>query len=806
MPRVPKILRGPKKRMKEFQLQDAEGAEKSPSIKKSSRKQIDDRELGDPPALTKAPKSRKGSKKKPNKKPSPQVETPVPAKVNTKGRSPPIRQPDEEKNDDDYAPGRPPPMPKVPKILKGPKPRPNKAASTTSGPEKGRAPSDLDVQDHQATSSDSDQEEPDEDYIPGRPPPLPKVPKILKGPKRQPKPANTDTGEKAVVLKDTKEVSPIEISSDDHETDGEYVPEKPPPMPKVPKILRGPKKKPRKEPPGPLVIKEKPSVFTDPALLDTPYPPLTLPISKPTTVPPSPPPTSKQRQQKARPFPIPKTNPIWYSTSTSTTGPSSPPHQPPLPIQNGTISCEPCFYNDVLRWLRIRDGVLKVLRLLDRGGSNDDGREPAMDALRSMAGRMAEGEAYGLEDADVGGEDVEGMEDHSGKEEGGGRIEVESVRCLWRKGKRWPELRLTEYPPDVIGLFLLRILTERSLPRLEPQDAAEVEVTLEALRQDIGVGTQCLKAMTVVYRRMLDGNKSANRDSDKPREDGWVWGDEAKQPRSRPAAMLADSGSRTHAIRKSRNDNEGGSMGPYTLYRLGRALGTTIATTNFLQSIGEKLAHARHELQTAVPGKRRRSPDDFLPTTSKRRKFIDRPVQQQDITESGGEEIGRGLPEPRPIPLPCAYCSESGASRRYNALYVCPWAGAPHPQRQRSILPAYMMQDMNNKAYPNHPWTNALQWVFPPSLAKPEPGAIEHDIRTAEAWFQLLASTRDVRVVNIFSDTELRTPLKGKDLDGIDEDEESGSTLLMRLMVDMTGDVTRVVLMEGASIFDGLFL
>ncbi|KAK4145146.1 uncharacterized protein C8A04DRAFT_27149 [Dichotomopilus funicola] len=225
-----------------------------------------------------------------------------------------------------------------------------------------------------------------------------------------------------------------------------------------------------------------------------------------------------------------------------------------------------------------------------------------------------------------------------------------------------------------------------------------------------------------------------------------------------------------------------------------------MATTDFLKSIGEKLAHAKHELQTTVPGKRRRSPDDFLPTMSKRRKSIHRPIQQQDTTEFGGEKIGRGL-----IPLPCAYCSESGASHRYNARYVYPWAGAPHPQRQPSILPAYMIHDMNNKAYPGHPWTNALQWAFPPSQAKPEPGAIEHDMPTSEAWFQLLSSTRDVRVVDIFSQVEPRKTLEEKALKGIEEDEENGS-LLMRLMVDMTGDVTRIMLMEGASVFDGLFL
>lgn len=790
MPRVPRILRGPKKRIKEFQVQDAQDAgRKSLSRKKSCGKQMDgDRVLGEPPPPTGISKSRKGSKKNPNIKPSPQLGKAVLTKADVKGRSRPTRQPGEEASDDDYVPGRPPPMPKVPKILKGPKPRPNKASSMPSVLEKGHAPSDSDVEEQLANSSNAEDEEPDEDYVPGRPPPLPRVPKILKGPKRQPKQANTDTPavrDIASVPKNTKEVSPLQSSSDDQKTDGDYVPGKPPPMPKVPKLLRGLKKKPRKERLAPLVTKAKPSVFTDPALIDTPYPLLT---GAPTTPPAPPLPASKKPQQKAKSFPIPRIHPIWLSTPTAT-GSTSHTHQPPLPFQNGTIYCEPCFHSDVLRWLRIRDGVLKVLRLLDRGGANGNEPEPAMDALRSVAGEMVEAEGYGLEGPDGGGDYVEGTEGQSGKIEDGVEIEERSGRCMWWKGKMGPAMRLAEYPPDVIGLVMLRILAERALASLQPQDAIEVEVTLEALRQDVGVGTRFLKVMDVAYRSMLAGIKSADKGFDEPPVADWVRRDAAKQPRTR-------------TVKNNRNGSEGSST-----RQLGRALGAMTLTIDFLKSIGEKLAQARYELQTTVPGKKRRSPDGFRPTASKRRKSTHRPDQQQGIPDPGLQDIGFRLVEPRPIVLPCVYCAESGASHRYNARYASPCGGAPLPRVQPSILPAHTTQAMNAQDCPIQPWTNALQWVFVPSLAKPEPGAMEHEIHTTEAWFQLLTSTREVRVIEIFSQAERRSrSSKKKARLGIDENDENGNTLLLRFIVDMTGGVTRVVLMQTASVFDALFL
>lgn len=223
---------------------------------------------------------------------------------------------------------------------------------------------------------------------------------------------------------------------------------------------------------------------------------------------------------------------------------------------------------------------------------------------------------------------------------------------------------------------------------------------------------------------------------------------------------------------------------PGGLAQLEQTLGMTVPSNLFFASIGSKLAQARQSLQSSSGKKRLHDSNDSTPTLPAKRH------KPNNATPNNKAEYQPTIPQTirvDAISLPCTYCSESDASRAHAARHLTTTTTA------------------STKNNPHKPWTNALEWAFhlPPDAAT--------RVRKAEDWFHLLATSRNVAVVEVLREQQHQQnqhqpgsggPEAGKRGGEEEGGEGGGGRVILKFMVDVTGGRTRVVLMEMRGVFE----
>ncbi|KAH6845716.1 hypothetical protein B0I37DRAFT_435097 [Chaetomium sp. MPI-CAGE-AT-0009] len=437
-----------------------------------------------------------------------------------------------------------------------------------------------------------------------------------------------------------------EAEADPHDRtmDADYIPLGPGPMPKIPKLPRAPKKRPKKQrAPGPSLAKQEPECdrFVDPAFADTSYPappsPEGQPVVPPLPVPPPPPPVDH----------APEADPgIWGL------GINTPPQHAirRAPARPGNVYCETCFRDDVARWLRIRDGVVRVLHLL--------GGDTALEELRTLSLEAEEAELSLTEEyreSRVSGvglrsppppEYISSSSESEGEEEGPrkGSVAAKKIIVMSDHGQSWEAPHFNEYPSDIVGLVLLRILAERPTSGLDQAQKDELSELLEGLRQDVGIGLRFFQAMTTVGKSMVVRWRTTRLPKGGPEQPDsrgktghWWWEfDDTLQTaqqevsaethlpslfaitlanKARDASLGALTAKEAATAPKQAGSHHGDTLHlAVSLAELERALGMAIPSNAFLKSIGDKLALAKQQLEpTPQPTSTKQKPVDPAP-------------------------------------------------------------------------------------------------------------------------------------------------------------------------------------------------
>ncbi|KAL2187865.1 hypothetical protein L209DRAFT_685662 [Thermothelomyces heterothallicus CBS 203.75] len=620
--------------------------------------------------------------------------------------------------------------------------------------------------------------------------------------------------------------------------DEDYIPTGPGPMPKVPKLLKGSKKRPKNRRPPPVARDKVPGLFTllDPAFANSSY--HISPGSEPGPVqpPPPPPPPAPDHTAEAGPG-------IWDL------GIDPPPlyysiHR--APARPGNVYCEACFRDEVARWVRVRDGVVRILHLLGGGA--------ALRELRRLSGEAEQAEQHATEaylekrsasrarlrspppaasgclhSHGPGSEGRGGEHGGVGNASAAAGASVTSVTAkkmiiMAHSGRSWEAPHFSEYTSEVVGIVLLRILAERPTAGLAETQKGEVHKLLEDLRQEVGIEPRFFDAMTTACRGMLVRWRMAvTVPADEGQPSGvdaasrWWWefdnalqdaSDKAQPSRHMPslfASTLAtkarDAAIATLTAREAATAQnqimalENDLQPPPSLAQMERILGMSTPSSLFLRSVSAKLAAAKRRLeqQRSAPSQGAAAAaapetgsgsglpsDDALLLPAKRRKLSN----------------GHAPPPPRDreeaASLACIYCSESDASRRYAA--------------RRASSSSYD----GDAAEQTRPWTKSLRWAFP-GLS---PGAAAR-VRRAEDWFRLVASSRPVEVVEIFGwghrGGEGSGPRRGEqgcclqhheveDKKGEEDGEKEEGVI--KFMMDVSGARTRVVLVRMKAVFE----
>ena len=714
-----------------------------------------------------------------------------------------------------------------------------------------------------------------------------KPPKVIRNMSRQsvPGPSLTETssgpslpamGTAAVMEEDLGEDQ--EADPHDKSMDADYIPLGPGPMPKIPKLPKAPKKRPKKQRPAPLSQNSpEPDVVVHHTLADTPYPfppppdkqsavpsmlvppprpppPLSPPpaVPPPTTLPAAP--LSSAPLPPARLPPVvddaPEADPAIWDLGTDT---------PPLhavrraPARPGNVYCETCFRDDLARWIRIRDGVVRVLNLL--------GGDSALQALRTLSWEAEEAELSSTQEYQASRVRGKGLgsppppeyvssssEDES--EEEGPVVTAKKIIVMSDYGQSWEAPHFNEYPSDIVGLVLLRILAERPTSGLKHAEKSEMSALLESLREDVGIGPRFFDAMATVARnlvvrwRMKRLPKDKQPDNRSKTGDWWWEFDDALQTahqkisvethlpslfvstlatKAREASLgaLAAKEAATAQNCAGSHDIDTPSQA-VSLAELEKALGMAIPSNAFLKSIGDKLALAKHQLTPITKPtttKQKRTLDPSAPTPSpKRRKSnnttsppLPTPLPNAANPTTPPSTCTSTNQPPPPIPLPCTYCSESTASHHH------------HTRRARHTRPPSVNPKQDDAADPlgrdTHvvakPWTRPLAWAFPHLAAS----AAAARVHTALDWLRLVERERRVRVVEVLpaglglgpghegeGEGEVQVEVGGELLVGESEgdDGKEGGEAVVRFMVDSAGGRTRVVLVRMMGVFEVL--
>ncbi|KAL2125664.1 hypothetical protein VTJ04DRAFT_2029 [Mycothermus thermophilus] len=137
------------------------------------------------------------------------------------------------------------------------------------------------------------------------------------------------------------------------------------------------------------------------------------------------------------------------------------------------------------------------------------------------------------------------------------------------------ELHFTEYPPEVVGLVLLRIVYEESRAHLTSIQADEVDNVLEQLREDIHVQSWVVQGLIRVCKDGLHRWRAS---------------------KSAPPSATSWTSLRTGTSTTSR-----GPPTPGLMTRLRQALGVTRSTSEFIRSVEDRIAEADRDLEAPAP-------------------------------------------------------------------------------------------------------------------------------------------------------------------------------------------------------------
>lgn len=625
-------------------------------------------------------------------------------------------------------------------------------------------------------------------------------------PQKRPSPLSTASAGKR--RRKSIQMLPSEQTADDGERQrdphdpamaDDYIPLGPGPMPRLPK---GTRKRPKKQRPEQAAEENRTEAATAGRRVEGTPPP--TPPAAPPKMPRSRA-VSQSRFKSSRPPKQPReADPTIWTPE----GRPAPRHRErDWPAHPGNIYCEVCFRDDCARWIEVRDGVLRVLRLLGGGA--------ALQELRQLAQQAADAEAESVrqhvltqdegrprkllrspppvpsssESSPSGGSIVT---NHAGgqKRTRKGKAPAKKVVILTDAGTRAARALFHDNPSDVVGLVLLRVVAERRTPRLDQAEKAEVSELLEELRRETGPSIRQFSTLTAQCKALLAPRRSRRARVAKTNSPGsaadvqaeaerWWWEfDQALQDAHRQHSAelhaLRPFSAFARMLAKKAQEVTAGILSTSTAAAVGRPrsssvddefaqldqlLGPGTPRDVLLKRIGDRLAQARWKAtnkDNAAPspqprGKRRRDEADEQPADAPPSKRA-RTSQQH----TGARPPSDTAAASTSTPLPCIYCAESAASNRQAAR-------RPFPR----------MQDPK-------PWVRPLTWA----LGFKEDAAARV---TAEEFFRVVGSMRGAEEA---ADVEV-------DVGGI-------SSVSVRFMVDVTGGETRVVLVEMGSVFDAL--
>jgi hypothetical protein len=395
---------------------------------------------------------------------------------------------------------------------------------------------------------------------------------------------------------------------------------------------------------------------------------------------------------------------------------------------------------------------------------------------------------------------------------GKGRVSAKKVIVLSNSGQAREAPHFTEYPADIVGLVLLRVMAERPGSGLTRGRQEEVNKQLESLREEVGVGSNVFEFLTTVCRSMVmrwrvRQMKARGGQPSGQGEDSWWWEfDHALQTASRDqvaahrelrastqpsffartltqkakdaaSVSLTAKEAATARARGIGGDAGGTADSTGELNQLDWVLGATRPSNFFLKSVGDRIAQARQNLEsnttttTTSPNAKRSRGTSAPPPPPKRRK--------PSTTDSS------------PEPLPCINCSESLAARarvHTASQRMGHREFSAHPDPTYPYLLPGSTTPYNSNKYMSYvdpdpkPWLKPLMWAFHMDLE----AAMR--VRSADEFFRLVVDSRAVEVVDAID------AVGGLSVDG-------GA---VKFMVDVAGDRTRVVLMEMRGVFDVL--
>ncbi|KAK4149087.1 hypothetical protein C8A00DRAFT_38317, partial [Chaetomidium leptoderma] len=581
-----------------------------------------------------------------------------------------------------------------------------------------------------------------------------------------------------------------ELDPHDKSMDADYIPTGPGPLPWIPKLPKGQKKRPKKQRPPPLAAKDQTKASAIPEAEDTPYP-----------GPSAPPPTLLAMDYAAEAYPG-----IWNL------GPNQSPQRwiRNTPARQGDVYCETCFRDELARWTRIRDGVIRILHLL--------GGDAALQELRTLAQEAEAAEKHMIA-ANLASLPEEGgsrtslksppppeyapSSSESEDERPEGRVTANRATARPTDIRDWDSPLFNEYPTDIIGLVLLRIMADRPTSSLSASQRDEVNGLLDSLRQDVGVGTKFVEIMARLCKGMIVPWRMAGQPRVEGGKDSWWWEfDEALQAADRQLSVAQPSCSffATTLAEKARGaavaaltvkeaataQSRDTSAQAGSLEQVKETLGMTMPSNLFLKSIGDKLARARRNLQehanTPPPPRKQKRPrsknnndsdSDSAQPPPKRRK-PNQPTNNQTTA------LRNNNPNPNPTspatPLPCINCSKSTAATL-------------HHQRQHSSSSPHPFFFTNDDPT-SQTWINPLLWAFHLDLE-----TATTRVRKAGDWFRFLLASRRVGVVDVFGHHNSHGLLLEEEGEG-EDGGGGGGDMKIRFMVDFTGARTRVVLVE----------
>ncbi len=464
----------------------------------------------------------------------------------------------------------------------------------------------------------------------------------------------------------------------------DYIPLSPGPLPSIPKLpkpsktKKKPSRKPRPLPIDASIFQDHPHRHPEEAEDDDnneeeAFLPSDLP-------PPTSPPHATQ-EESADPG-------IWNLGSNPSPHHHSSLHAAPA-VRPGSVFCEPCFRDELARWVRLRDAVVGVLRLL--------GGERALAELRVLS------------------QEVEAAE--NGERKGLlGRCEIE-----------------------VVGAVLLSVM----VGRLGQGKREEAERLVDGLRRDAGVGVRSLEALATVCKERLVRWRIARREEGRG-EDGWWWqfDDTLLQAAERQLSATpslfgntletkareipdATFTAREAATAQTRRPDKTPGPKPPTLAQLERILGLSTPTNLFLKLTGDKLALAKQSFPSQSPSEDTSptTPSPLLNTNKKRPLPLSisssppPPTERLKSTSSTTSHYSSSI-------LPCIHCSESTASHNH-------WA------RHNN--------NNNNNNSKSTPWLQPLLWTFGYTLSE----ALQ--VRHVEDWLAIVRAQKEVEVVDVLS-------------------------------------------------------